>query len=232
MRSRMNDAAALKTQEEDLARELADVNGRLGGGKRLLPLLDTVRVASPCSANWEEMVGNAHVRYCLHCEKNVYNLSEMKRDEAEALLQEHLGGSLCVRFYQRADGTILTQDCPVGVSKKRRKKLALAVAGAGAMAMAAASYLKEPRSSVQGEAMPVEGAIVVTGDVPVPPNVNVDPTPEPPPAPKPSPTVPVRPKHVGQWTAGAIAPPRPPPVKMMGKIAMPDASKPSSKASK
>jgi len=63
----------------------------------------------------------------------------MAQDDAEALLRERLGNELCIRFYQRADGTILTQDCPEGVKKKRRKKLVLAVAGAGAMAAAAAT---------------------------------------------------------------------------------------------
>jgi hypothetical protein len=67
-----------------------------------------------------------------------------------------MGGEMCVRFFERADGTILTQDCPVGVKKKQRRKLALAVAGAGVMAAAAATTFFQ---SVQGKrAMP-------TGDV-------------------------------------------------------------------
>jgi hypothetical protein len=131
----------LKAREAALAAELAGVDGRLSAGipKRALPLLDQVRVASPCSADWNEMLGDGRVRFCLSCEKNVYNLSAMTRDAAEDLLRERLGNDLCIRFYQRADGTILTEDCPTGVKKKRRKKLALAVAGAGAMAAAAAT---------------------------------------------------------------------------------------------
>ena len=152
----------LRAREAELARELAGVDGRLNAGptKRVLPLLDQVRVASPCKAAWNEMLGDDRVRYCLGCEKNVYNLSSMKRDDAEALLRERLGSELCIRFYQRADGTILTQDCPEGVKKKRRKKLALAVAGAGAMAAAAATmFVKttcrqgEPSVAVAGGAI-------------------------------------------------------------------------------
>jgi hypothetical protein len=41
---------------------------------------------------------------------NVYNLSEMSQESAEALIAE-TEGRLCVRFYQRADGTVLTRDC-------------------------------------------------------------------------------------------------------------------------
>ena len=71
-----------------------------------------VRLASPCNANWKEMQGDERVRLCLRCDKNVYNVSAMDKDAAEALLRERLGTDMCVRFYQRADGTLLTQDCP------------------------------------------------------------------------------------------------------------------------
>ena len=87
-----------------------------------IPLLDNVRVATPCPANWDEMVGGERVRYCRSCEKNVYNLSEMTKDEAENLLQTH-DGKLCIRYYQRADGKIMTQNCPVGLRTLRRAYL-------------------------------------------------------------------------------------------------------------
>ena len=84
-----------------------------------IPLLDNVRVAAPCPANWNEMVGGERVRYCRSCEKNVYNLSEMSRKDAEELLETH-EGRLCIRYYQRADGKIITQNCPVGLRLMRR----------------------------------------------------------------------------------------------------------------
>jgi hypothetical protein len=164
--SRIRDEAAhlagLRVRQEELERELAVVAQKLGASeRRTLPLLDDVRVASPCSASWDEMLGDDRVRYCLSCEKSVYNLSAMPRVDAEALLRERASTSeLCVRFYRRADGTVMTADCPVGVKKKRRKKLALAVAGAGAMALAATGMARSStcRSGfVQGDvpAMPV-----------------------------------------------------------------------------
>lgn len=75
--------------------------------------LDNIRVASPCSADWDEMYGNARKRFCGDCKLNVYNLSEMTRQDAENLLVTH-EGRLCVRYYRRADGTVLTKNCPVG----------------------------------------------------------------------------------------------------------------------
>jgi hypothetical protein len=157
----------LKAREAELAAELAGVDGRLSAGapKRALPLLDQVRVASPCNADWNEMLGDGRVRFCLSCEKNVYNLSAMTRDDAEDLLRERLGNDLCIRFYQRADGTILTEDCPTGVKTKRRKKLALAVAGAGAMAAAAATAFMSQKTTCKGDmGVAVGGAEVYQGD--------------------------------------------------------------------
>ncbi|MBK9204809.1 MAG: hypothetical protein IPL73_20745 [Candidatus Obscuribacter sp.] len=46
---------------------------------------------------------------------NVYNLSEMSKSEAEKLLRNHEGDRLCIKLHLRADGTIITQDCPVGI---------------------------------------------------------------------------------------------------------------------
>jgi len=160
----------LRARGRALDAELAAVEARLreSGAKRALPLLDQIRVASPCKADWNEMVGDERARFCLSCEKNVYNLSSMQRDEAEAFLNERLGGEICVRFYQRADGTILTQDCPEGVKKKRRKKLALSVAGAGAMAAAAWTALAKGTGAPSDQRM---GAVAVLGEMPAMPPV-------------------------------------------------------------
>ncbi len=77
-------------------------------------LLRDLRVAKPCRMKWSEMRGNDRVRYCGRCELNVYNLANMTRDEAVELLQDSKG-RVCTRFYRRADGTIMTADCPKGV---------------------------------------------------------------------------------------------------------------------
>lgn len=100
-------------------------------------LLDDVQVASPCHASWADMAGSETVRFCGSCQKNVYNLSGMKRDEAVELLRAS-EGRLCVRFYRRADGTVLTEDCPVGVAlvlrRAKRATLAAAALSLGAVA--------------------------------------------------------------------------------------------------
>jgi len=82
-------------------------------------LLSEVTVASPCTASWEAMRGDDRVRFCAHCRLSVYNLSAMSGAEAEALVRER-EGRLCVRFYRRRDGTMLTSNCPVGLARARR----------------------------------------------------------------------------------------------------------------
>jgi hypothetical protein len=69
-----------------------------------------LRIASPCKAPWENMDGDQRVRFCRECNRNVYNLSAMTEREARRVVAER-EGRLCVRFYQRRDGTVLTSDC-------------------------------------------------------------------------------------------------------------------------
>lgn len=85
--------------------------------RRALPLLDDIAIATPCFVDWNSMVGDERVRFCGECQKQVYNLSNMNADEAEALVRER-EGDLCARLYRRADGTVLTADCPKGTSSQ------------------------------------------------------------------------------------------------------------------
>lgn len=94
------------------------------------PKLDLIQIASPCHVSWDEMSGDERQRHCSHCNLNVYNLSEMSREEAEAFIAE-CEGRVCVRLYRRADGTVLTRDCPVGLAAVRAKLVRVAVATAG-----------------------------------------------------------------------------------------------------
>lgn len=82
--------------------------------------IDRIDVATPCTADWSEMLGDERARFCGQCEKHVYNLSAMSRDEIHALIEE-TEGVFCGRLYRRADGTVLTTDCPVGLAEKARR---------------------------------------------------------------------------------------------------------------
>lgn len=82
--------------------------------------LDNVRIASPCDANWNEMRGSERRRYCTMCKLNVYNLSGMTQEEAESFLI-NAEGRVCLRVRRRADGSVITRDCPVGWARLKRK---------------------------------------------------------------------------------------------------------------
>jgi len=89
--------------------------------------LDNIKIASPCSADWSAMEGDDRRRFCGDCKLNVYNLSGMTRYDAENLLRLS-EGRLCVRYFQRPDGTVLTEDCPVGWAKVKQRISLMAAA--------------------------------------------------------------------------------------------------------
>ena len=145
--------------------------------------LDNIRVAAPCSADWDSMFGNERVRLCEKCDLNVYNLSEMSRVEAQRLINQ-AEGRLCVRFYRRRDGSIITQNCPVGLRaiKRRLSRVATAVASFILSLMAGVGFYRFADKLV-GLRPHVMGAIATPdGNRPLPPLVQgkvvVSPSPE------------------------------------------------------
>jgi hypothetical protein len=99
--------------------------------KRTSPL-DDVRVAAPCNAGWDNMIGDERVRFCGQCNLNVYNLSAMTKQDAERLISQ-AEGRLCIQYYRRADGTILTRNCPVGLRALKRRLSRIANASLSAV---------------------------------------------------------------------------------------------------
>ena len=65
------------------------------------------------------MVGTERERFCSSCELNVYNISSMGSLEAERFLAERAGSKVCVQFFRRKDGTILSDNCPKGLRAMR-----------------------------------------------------------------------------------------------------------------
>ena len=113
--------------------------------------LDGLTIASPCSVSWDSMKGDERVRACAQCRLNVYNLSELSRTEAENLIRQK-EGRLCVRFFRRADGTILTKDCPVGL-RAARFKLVRLTASAFALVAVIVSGLGQRRRAAIAQAV-------------------------------------------------------------------------------
>lgn len=143
---------------------------------RILSNLDDIRIAAPCSAAWDDMAplvddDGARARSCGSCDKNVYDLSALARQDALDLITRH-EGTCCVRFYRRADGTVLTTDCPVGV---RAQISAARVRAFGAMA-ACAGAVAAFFSVLLGATNPVSTTLVEV-------QTTLEPEPEPEPEP-------------------------------------------------
>jgi hypothetical protein len=82
--------------------------------------LERVYVASPCSAEWDAMLGGERSRLCTSCDRAVYNIAGLTADEAATLIGKKQG-RMCVRLHRRADGTVITRDCPVGLWAYRKR---------------------------------------------------------------------------------------------------------------
>lgn len=125
------------------------------------PVLDNIKIASPCPADWDEMYGDDRKRFCGECKLNVYNLSGMTKDEAEALIM-NAEGRLCVRIYRRADGSIITSDCPVGWEKIKQRTRVYATAVASLLMALFTGVLfvslfsgKEKGGGLMGDLIPI-----------------------------------------------------------------------------
>ena len=72
--------------------------------------LDVIAVNAPCEEPWDEMTPRGEGRrHCDMCMQDVYDLSALTTAEGESLVFGE--GRVCVRFYRRLDGTVVTSDC-------------------------------------------------------------------------------------------------------------------------
>ncbi len=183
--------------------------------------LENLHIAAPCHADWDKMTGDDKARFCQSCQKNVFNISMMTRQEAEALITQK-EGNLCVQYAMREDGTIITNDCPVGLKKAQ---LAMArpwrffVAGVAGIIAALCGAFGVTTSFAQPPTNSPASKTCVKGDAGFTPTVKVlrgEPAPLSTPMPKPlmgKPTTvvqgaPIIPKPVSHAIMGKIAAPQ------------------------
>jgi len=92
-----------------------------------------LQVVAPCNEDWDRMPGGDDIRFCGKCRQNVYNLSALTESQARELVQ----GQVCVRFFHRGDGTVITKKCPPMMEAARRRLVALAAGGLALLPLAA-----------------------------------------------------------------------------------------------
>jgi len=145
--------------------------------------LNDLQIASPCSVPWNTMgeTSNDAIRFCSQCSKNVYDISKLTSAEAGLLLQqgEASGNFACMQLYRRFDGTVITDDCPVGLRRirdswRQLRKVAAAVAAFFLIGLPLASQSKDQQglkgkvaAPIQTEPSPLRGEPTVTGGKPM-----------------------------------------------------------------
>ena len=146
-----------------------------------LKVLNDINVASPCSAEWDDMEGDDKVRFCGECRLHVFNLSAMDLEEAAERVAQ-ASDRLCVRFFRRHDGTVLTRDCPVGAERRQRSRRALfraasvAAAGTGLVGVLfqqAVAVKRKPVSVEETIGNPPPRPHVMMGAVAAPPRIEL-----------------------------------------------------------
>lgn len=106
-------------------------------------LLHRLAVTSPCSQDWDSMIGNDRVRFCEHCSLHVHNLSEMTR--AKALrLAENSQGRICIRYYRDLNGEVITQSVSPLLYQLRRRVSRVAAGAFSATLSISAAVAQSP----------------------------------------------------------------------------------------
>lgn len=116
-------------------------------------LMRHAQIAEPCTANWDEMTGDEKTRFCAQCRLNVHNARMMTDEEVlEKLMMTASGERVCMRIYRRADGTFLTQNCPVGLRKlqERMRRAAAFLASGLSLLLSLAAGAQAQNNSSKG----------------------------------------------------------------------------------
>jgi hypothetical protein len=87
--------------------------------------IEDSQIAQPCTKAWDELRGDGRARACAACAKDVHDLSQLTRAEADELLTKP---DVCVRYIQRGDGTLVLADGLVRGRGAKARSLVLAAA--------------------------------------------------------------------------------------------------------
>lgn len=97
-----------------------------------------IRIATPCTLDWQKMTPADKGRFCADCKKVVRDVSSMNEREARTLLRAPTTEGLCVRFLADRDGKVLFAGDPriVPASLLSKTKRAAMLAAAVALPLA------------------------------------------------------------------------------------------------
>lgn len=119
--------------------------------------MKNIMIASPCTVDWNTMDGDDRVRVCGACKHKVYDSSKLTSKEIIELMARD--SNACLKIYRRADGTLLTEDCPFGLRSIRRggRNISKIAASLWALALSFTSVFAQP-GAVKPESTPKQKA--------------------------------------------------------------------------
>ena len=119
--------------------------------------MKNIMIASPCTVDWNTMDGDDRVRVCGACKHNVYDTSKLTTKEIVDLMARD--SKACLKIYRRADGTLLTEDCPFGLRTLRRgaRTASKIAASLWALALSFASVSAQP-GALEPDSVPKQKA--------------------------------------------------------------------------
>lgn len=122
--------------------------------------LDRLAVSSPCSQDWNSMIGNDRVRFCEHCSLHVHNISEMTRAEAARLVAKSRG-RLCVRYHSTSEDKIARRDVRTQRLYQMGRRVSRLAASAFSASLSLTTTLAEPSA-------PQPANVVISAEIPRP----------------------------------------------------------------
>ena len=134
-------------------------------------IVDSLRIASPCEVPWSSMAGDDRMRHCAQCDCKVYNAARLSAEEVVDLIQSS-ERMPCLQLWRRADGTVITTDCPVGRRRLRARRRVALAAGLTVVLAACGRAGRVSLPTVTG------GPMIVDGCFPEPPNRKCAPDPQ------------------------------------------------------
>ena len=112
-----------------------------------------IKVAKPCSESWEAMPGDARVRHCGGCDRDVHNLAAMTPAQIDALLAKP-GPLPCMRIVRNVDGSLMTArvEQKPGVIRRASRILSTVMLMAGSASAQTGNTSKpKPIASLEGQ---------------------------------------------------------------------------------
>jgi len=122
-----------------------------------------IKVAKPCSESWEAMPGDARVRHCAGCDRDVHNLAAMTPVQIDVLLAKP-GPLPCMRIVRHQDGSLLT----ARVESHRGFLQHASVALTTVMLAATTSFAQQTHPATSDNTATLQGLVVDPTGAPLP----------------------------------------------------------------